>query len=182
MVRPIVNAVQLLGFLSTIVALSVLAGVGIFWMKSDLICAINPPDSWLSRLLHGEPDNVSVFVFRALPFVVAYNLLLSLCVFVFCIWRFRMPGSKRRLANRRLDAERQPLTESGSSKASWVTAQTSVTTSTLMAPMNERRANGRLPMEISYYDNCHQAVSETEFRQQLADETDLRRAADIRGF
>uniref|UniRef100_A0A914W3G1 Uncharacterized protein n=1 Tax=Plectus sambesii TaxID=2011161 RepID=A0A914W3G1_9BILA len=184
MVRPVVNAVQLLGFLASMTALSVLAGVGIFWMKSELVCAVDTPQSWIVRLLRGEPDKVSSFVFRALPFVVAYNLLLSSCVFVFCVWRSRAGVSvhrapKSRCSNRRADAEREPLTESSSSKASWTTAQTSVT---LMGPMEERRARVRLPMDISYYDNCHQAVSEAEFRQQLADETRLRRAADLAGF
>lgn len=206
MARPIVNAVQLLGYLSTITAMSVLAGVGIYWMKSEFICDVDGAKSWLARLLRGEPDKVSTFVFRALPFVVAYNVLLSLCVFMFCVWGFRAPGSSssststsmaHRLRkesrssgrHRRLDGEREPLTDSSSSKASWTTARSSVT---LMAPVDERggerperqerRLRVRLPMDVSYYDNCHQAVSEAEFRQQLADETHLRRPSDIRGF
>lgn len=189
MVRPVVNAVQLLGYLVTIIALSVLAGVAIFWIKSDFLCGVNSADSWITRLLRGEPDKVSAFVSRALPFIVAYNLLLSLCVFVFCVWKFRVPKSVPRLLNnerrwhrrsiRRFAREREPLTESSSSKASWGTAQTSAP---WMMPLEERRARMRLPMDVSYYDNCHQAVSETEFRQQLVDETDLRRAGDTPGF
>jgi hypothetical protein len=90
MVRPVVNAVQLLGFLSTIVALSVLAGVGIFWMKSDLICAINPPDSWLdqsvlllaarlaARPVRGRSPLTSIPYRHSLPFVRKENVLPTL--------------------------------------------------------------------------------------------------------